>query len=96
MCKKYYLFLGNYEIPAKTTCTIHIFDLHRRSDLYPNPLVFNPERFSYENSIGRHPFAYIPFSAGPRNCIGMIILFKLFIEKYKKLARKPFLLLYCI
>ncbi|CAG9137186.1 unnamed protein product [Plutella xylostella] len=63
--------LGGHVIPrGKTLCHIHIFDLHRRADLYPEPLVFNPERFTAGNCASRHPYAYIPFSGGPRNCIG--------------------------
>uniref|UniRef100_UPI003AF32C46 cytochrome P450 4C1-like n=1 Tax=Achroia grisella TaxID=688607 RepID=UPI003AF32C46 len=62
--------LGNYTVPSGVMCHIHIYDLHRRADLFPNPLEFDPDRFLPENSIGRHPYAYIPFSAGPRNCIG--------------------------
>ncbi|XP_046962446.1 cytochrome P450 4C1-like [Vanessa cardui] len=62
--------LGGYTVPANTTCLIYIYDLHRRADLYPEPERFIPERFLPENCAKRHPFAYIPFSAGPRNCIG--------------------------
>ncbi|GFU76304.1 cytochrome P450 4c3 [Trichonephila clavipes] len=57
-------------IPKGTSCGILIFMLHRDPDVFPNPEKFDPNRFLLENSTGRHPFAYIPFSAGPRNCIG--------------------------
>ncbi|XP_041971590.1 cytochrome P450 4C1-like isoform X1 [Aricia agestis] len=62
--------LSNFDIPANTMCSIHIYDLHHNPKLYPDPEKFDPERFLPENSVGRHNYAYIPFSAGPRNCIG--------------------------
>ncbi|XP_045447745.1 cytochrome P450 4c3-like [Melitaea cinxia] len=62
--------LGNYTVPANTTAFIFIYDLHRRPNLYPDPERFIPERFLPENCANRHPYAYIPFSGGPRNCIG--------------------------
>ncbi|KAL3269989.1 hypothetical protein HHI36_009045 [Cryptolaemus montrouzieri] len=59
-----------YQIPKGTILMLHIFDLHRDATVFPNPEKFDPERFSPENMSKRHPFAYIPFSGGPRNCIG--------------------------
>ncbi|KAJ6215404.1 hypothetical protein RDWZM_009904 [Blomia tropicalis] len=62
--------INQYIIPKGTTVGIFTYVLHRDYDCYPNPERFDPERFLPENCNGRHPYSFIPFSAGPRNCIG--------------------------
>jgi cytochrome P450 len=55
-----------------TSALICIYQLHRDEKYFPEPDKFKPERFLPENSESRHPFAFIPFSAGRRNCIGIV------------------------
>ncbi|GFR24843.1 cytochrome P450 4c3 [Trichonephila clavata] len=57
-------------IPKGTSLNLFIISLHRNPEIYPNPEIFDPDRFTPDNIRKRHPFAYLPFSAGPRNCIG--------------------------
>ena len=57
-------------LPAGTNVDISIWWLHRDPEYWHNAEEFDPERFSEENSRGRNPYAYVPFSAGPRNCLG--------------------------
>lgn len=62
--------VGKHTIPAGNNIFIFPFATHRLADIYPNPEQFDAERFSPEQCEKRHPYAFIPFSAGPRNCIG--------------------------
>lgn len=62
--------IAGYQIPKNCFINIEIFKILRDPDHFPNPEKFDPDRFLPENSNSRHPYAYIPFSAGPRNCIG--------------------------
>ena len=66
------LELDGYIIPKGMQLSINIFNIHRQPDTWPNPDEFDPLRFHPSNADGRHPFAYMPFSAGHRNCIGQI------------------------
>jgi cytochrome P450 len=64
--------LGEYELPADTNMLISQLILHRDARYFPEPLQFNPDRWSPSDprttSLPR--FAYFPFGGGPRVCIG--------------------------
>ncbi len=58
------------KIRKGTTIAISQYVLHRHELLWDKPDVFNPYRFTPEEKAKRHRFSYIPFSIGPRSCIG--------------------------
>lgn len=62
--------VGGYTIPEKTGILVSPFLTHRHEDFWPDPWVFNPERFNPETAPKRHPFAYFPFGGGRHICLG--------------------------
>lgn len=62
--------LGGFHLPSGWLAFVIPYVLHRLPQYWKNPDTFEPERFSPEQSADRPKFAYIPFGAGPRQCIG--------------------------
>jgi len=62
--------LGGYAVPPGTDVFISPFVVHRHPAIWDNADAFDPDRFGAGRAEGRHRFAYIPFAAGPRHCIG--------------------------
>ncbi|XP_037517674.1 cytochrome P450 4V2 isoform X2 [Rhipicephalus sanguineus] len=62
--------VDGYKIPKGVTCFVNIYSLHRNPEYFKDPELFIPERFLTPEVRNRHPFSYIPFSGGPKNCLG--------------------------
>jgi cytochrome P450 len=62
--------IGGYHVSAGADVLISPYLLHRHPGLWPDPERFDPERFEPARHAGRDRYAYIPFGAGPRFCVG--------------------------
>ncbi|KAK3697995.1 hypothetical protein QZH41_014378, partial [Actinostola sp. cb2023] len=69
-CSKSYKINGITTIPAGVKVIIPIYSLHHDPEAWPDVEKFDPERFRGPAKESRHPFQFIPFGEGPRNCIG--------------------------
>ncbi|XP_064214477.1 cytochrome P450 4C1-like [Tribolium castaneum] len=82
--------LGDYVIPRGSNIAVGYVHLHRSEKYWEEPLKFNPERFLPENVAKRHPYTWLPFSGGLRNCVGgkfgmmvMKIMISMIIRKFR-------------
>jgi len=62
--------MKGYTFKKETRLILDVYMLHRHPDYWENPTHFKPERFESEQKKKRHKYAYIPFGAGQRMCIG--------------------------
>ncbi len=62
--------IAGYDLPAPTNTMVSPFVLHHTERLWPNPERFDPDRFTPAVEARRHRYAYLPFGAGPRICLG--------------------------
>lgn len=63
--------IGDEAVTAGTSVFVPIYAIHRHTALWTDPDRFDPDRFGPEETKARHRYAYLPFGAGPRVCIGM-------------------------
>uniref|UniRef100_UPI00398F7E81 ultra-long-chain fatty acid omega-hydroxylase-like isoform X2 n=1 Tax=Pristiophorus japonicus TaxID=55135 RepID=UPI00398F7E81 len=94
-------------IPKGNICLISIYGTHHNPAVWPEPEVYDPYRFDSSNPDKRSPYSYIPFSAGPRNCIGQnfalsemkvvvaltLYRFEVALDTSQEVRRKPELIL---
>lgn len=81
------LKMGPYNLPSNELYMVNIWQIHHDPKHWENPKHYDPERFLRDEK--RHPFSWIPFSAGPRNCLGQNVslmeqrvILSMFLLKY--------------
>lgn len=80
--------IGTCTIPAGSLVMLDFHHLHRNEAIWgPNSHTFNPENFTSENIAHRQPYSYLPFSGGPRNCVGGTWLNSTWLMKLLNLFR---------
>ena len=80
--------LGGFPIAPRTDVFISPYMLHRHPAFWSEPEEFRPERFSGANAEERHRFSYIPFSVGPRHCIGEnVAMFEMLVHVHSMVRR---------
>ncbi|XP_060108382.1 ultra-long-chain fatty acid omega-hydroxylase [Heteronotia binoei] len=94
-------------IPKGTICLVSIYGTHHNPAVWPEPEVYNPYRFDPGTCQQQPPLAFMPFSAGPRNCIGQnfamselkvalaltLLRFRVHPDESQTVRRKPELIL---
>jgi len=80
--------LGGFAVPPNTNVLLPLYLLHRHPRYWRDPERFAPERFAPEHEAERPRFAYMPFAAGPRHCIGeTFALYEMLVHLYKVARR---------
>lgn len=80
--------LGGFPIAPRTDVFISPYMLHRHPAFWSEPEEFRPERFSAADAEERHRFSYIPFSVGPRHCIGEnVAMFEMLVHVHSMVRR---------
>ncbi|MEV0197722.1 cytochrome P450 [Nonomuraea sp. NPDC050691] len=62
--------IGGVPVKAGSQVLVSPYTTHRLEEFWERPLEFDPERWAPERDERRHPYAYVPFGAGPHECLG--------------------------
>jgi cytochrome P450 len=82
--------IGGSSVPAGSLVLVSPYAVHRHVDHWREPGRFHPQHFAADEAGSRHPFAYIPFGAGPRQCIGkgfagleLVVVLATILQRYE-------------